>query len=238
MPCGRRGALGPERHASSSAAKVRNPGTHSRGTNSMRDPRQLQDGDADRVSARRGSAVGIRGRRSQPLRDQGQPHHDVAADRGHVRGARLEHRRHARRQNQRAGNLHEHGEAVRHIVAVVRRGEPGEVHPGPPDGEEDHQIADEALRARGLRRWRGAVRWLPARSRPRRRGRRTVEGRRGAVRLRAASAPSSRAAIALRGRLAVPDGSRLRHRTVSEHDAARRRTRRSTCHSRRQPDAS
>ena len=63
---------------------------------------------------------------------------------------RLEHRGHARREDQRAGNLHEHREPIRHVVAVVRRGEPGEVHPRPPDGEEDHQVADEAFERVGL----------------------------------------------------------------------------------------
>ena len=62
----------------------------------------------------------------------------------------LEHRRHARGQDERTGDLHEHGKPVGHIVAVVGRSEPCEVHPRPPDGEEDHQEADEALKRVGV----------------------------------------------------------------------------------------
>ena len=93
---------------------------------------------------------GIRDRSSQPLRDHRHAHHDVAADRGDVRGPCLEHRRHASRENQRAGHLHEHGEAVPHIIAVVGRSEPGEVHPGPPDGEEDHQVSEQGFDGVGV----------------------------------------------------------------------------------------
>ena len=87
----------------------------------------------------------IRRRGSQPLRDHGQPHHDIAGNRGEVGRAVFEHRRHACRQDEGAGDLHEHREPVGHVVAVVRRREPREVHPRPPDREEHHQVADEAL---------------------------------------------------------------------------------------------
>ena len=137
------------------------------------------------------SMIGIRGCRPQPLRDHGQSHHDIANEDRHVRHRRFEHRWHTRRQDQRAGDLHEHREPVGHIVAVVGRGEPGEVHPRPPDGEEDHQVAEEALECVRLRdgvvqparrlgdgdnedeveeeleRRRGAV-WLVRRARPHR----------------------------------------------------------------------
>ena len=63
---------------------------------------------------------------------------------GDIRRPALEHRGHARGEDERAGNLDEHRQPIRHVVAVVRGGEPGEVHPRPPDGEEHHQVADEA----------------------------------------------------------------------------------------------
>ena len=53
--------------------------------------------------------------------------------------------------DQRPGNLHEHGKAIEHVVAVVRRREPGEIHPRPPDREEHHQVADEAFERVGRR---------------------------------------------------------------------------------------
>ena len=46
---------------------------------------------------------------------------------------------------ERTGHLHEHHEPVRHVVAVVGGREPREVHPGPPDGEEHHQVAGESV---------------------------------------------------------------------------------------------
>ena len=58
---------------------------------------------------------------------------------------RLEHPRDAGRHDQRPGDLHEDGEPVRHVVAVISRREPGEVHPRPPDGEEHHRVTDQAL---------------------------------------------------------------------------------------------
>jgi hypothetical protein len=48
-------------------------------------------------------------------------------------------RRYAGRQHQRTGHLHHRGQPVDDVVGVVRRGEPGEVHPGPPDREEHLQ---------------------------------------------------------------------------------------------------
>ena len=55
----------------------------------------------------------------------------------------LERGRDAGREHQHAGDLHQREQPVDHVVGVVRGGEPGEVHPGPPDGEEHHQVVAE-----------------------------------------------------------------------------------------------
>ena len=98
---------------------------------------------------------------------------------------------------ERAGDLDEHRQPVRHVVAVVGGGEPGEVHPRPPDGEEHHQVADEALTAHARRRRHGAARRPPARSRRRRRDRRTAPAasRRGAARAAIAGPCASEAEL-------------------------------------------
>ena len=44
-----------------------------------------------------------------------------------------------------AGDLHERGDPVHVVVGVVGGGEPREVHPRPPDGEEDHQVRLDAV---------------------------------------------------------------------------------------------
>ncbi len=46
-------------------------------------------------------------------------------------------------QDQDPDDLHEGQEAVEQVVDVVGRGEPGEVDPGPPDGEEHREVADD-----------------------------------------------------------------------------------------------
>ena len=145
MPRRRRGPLRPDRHHQFERREQEEAG-HPQARNPQHaDPRDLHDRDSERVSPRRDAMARIRRRRPQPLRDHGHPHHDIAGNRGEVGHAVLEHRRHACRQDERAGDLHEHREPVRHVVAVVRRREPREVHPRPPDREEDHQESEEAL---------------------------------------------------------------------------------------------
>ena len=41
--------------------------------------------------------------------------------------------------------MHQHGNAVRHVVGVVGRRKPAEVHPPPPDREEDERVPDQYL---------------------------------------------------------------------------------------------
>ena len=80
--------------------------------------------------------------RPQPLRDQRHPH-DHVADRDHGEVVVLERGRDAGREHQHAGDLHQREQPVDDVVGVVRGGEPAEVHPGPPDGEEHHQVVAE-----------------------------------------------------------------------------------------------
>ena len=49
----------------------------------------------------------------------------------------------AGRQHQHARDLHQHQQAVGHVVGVVGGGEPGEVHPRPPDREEHDREAED-----------------------------------------------------------------------------------------------
>ena len=108
------------------------------------DPCDLHQRDADGVANRRRPPFRIGRCRPQPLPDHRQSHHDVANDDGEVWRVRLEHGRDAGGEDQGAGNLNEHGEPVRHVVAVIRGRKPCEVHPRPPDGKEHHRIAGQA----------------------------------------------------------------------------------------------
>ena len=99
-------------------------------------------------------------------------------------------RGHAGREDQHAGDLHEHEQPVHDVVVVVRRREPGEVHPRPPDGEEHEHVA----RPPRCPAWpsaipRGAAATPPGRPPPRSRGRRAAPAAstRGAPRRRHAT---------------------------------------------------
>ena len=108
-------------------------------------PPHLHGGDAAGVAQRRLPVRWIGGGRPQPLSDQRQPHQHVAAEYRGVGLPLLEHLRDAAGHDQRPGDLDEHRQAVGDVVGVVGRGEPREVHPRPPDGEEHHQVAFEAF---------------------------------------------------------------------------------------------
>ncbi len=82
--------------------------------------------------------------RPQPLRRQGQPHDHVAQP-DHEVVVLLERPRDPRREDQHTRDLHQRDDPVQHVVVVVRRGEPREVHPGPPHGEEDHRVVQDPL---------------------------------------------------------------------------------------------
>ena len=51
--------------------------------------------------------------------------------------------RDARGEDEGARQLEEDEQAIHHVVVVVGRGEPAEVHPGPPHPEEDHRVGED-----------------------------------------------------------------------------------------------
>ena len=119
----------------------------------------------------------------EPLAGQADPH-DRVAERHDGEVVVLEQAGHPGGEDEHAGDLHEDGQAVGEVVGVIGRREPREVHPCPPDGEEDHRVRREGLA--GVARDEGVVE-AAARPgpRPRRsRGRRTapMAWRRGAPR--------------------------------------------------------
>ena len=65
-------------------------------------------------------------------------------------------RRDARGQGQHADDLQDGQQPVADVVVVVGRGEPAEVQPGPPDGEEGHQVAEHGRHRRARPSARGA----------------------------------------------------------------------------------
>lgn len=83
-----------------------------------------------------------RASRPEPLRAQRHPHDHVPDPDDEV-VLLLECAPHPGREHQHPGDLHQRRHPVQHVVVVVRRGEPGEVHPRPPDGEEDHGVVEQ-----------------------------------------------------------------------------------------------
>ena len=57
----------------------------------------------------------------------------------------VERTRNAGGDDEDAGDLDEHLQSIRNVVVVVGGGEPREVHPGPPDREEDERVGENAL---------------------------------------------------------------------------------------------
>ncbi len=108
-------------------------------------PADLAEGDPGGVAQRHTARRPLLGdRRAQPLGDHGQPHHHVADHRQHdvLVG---EEPRHPGREDEHAGDLDQGGDPVRHVVAVVGGGEPGEIHPGPPNCEEREEVAGQPV---------------------------------------------------------------------------------------------
>ena len=145
MPRRRRRPLSPHRQRDIQRSQNQEPSQPVLRHEEHSDPGRLQDRDAERIAPRRRAARGIRSRCAQPLHDQREPHDHVATHDGDVGRSRFEHGGDAGRQQQRARDLDEHQQPIRHIVAVVRGCEPGEGHPCPPDGEEHHQVTDETV---------------------------------------------------------------------------------------------
>ena len=105
-------------------------------------PADLQDADAGRVAQGGRPRCGVTGGGPEPLGHHGDAHDDVA-DRHHGEVAGGEGAVDPGGEDQDPDDLDEGQEAVEQVVDVVGRGEPGEVDPGPPDGEEHQQVADD-----------------------------------------------------------------------------------------------
>ena len=136
-------------------------------------PTQLHDRHADRVPQRGLSPGRVRRGGPQPLGHHGQPHDHVTDDDDQV-VAVVEQPRDPGGHHQRPGDLHQDRQPVGHVVVVVGRGEPGEVHPGPPDGEEHHQVARQCRCRHGSRRRSGPGSAAPGRPQRRNTGRTTI----------------------------------------------------------------
>ena len=104
------------------------------------DPPELHQRDAHGVPPCGRPPGGIVVRGPQPLGHERHPHHDVADGRDRE-VALAERRGDPGGQDQDPDDLDKRQKPVGHVVDVVGRGEPREVHPGPPDGEEDHEVA-------------------------------------------------------------------------------------------------
>ena len=139
----RRGTLGEGGHEHfADAQDVEDPQRRRLREEQPHHPADLQDADAGRVAQGSRPGGGVARGGPEPLRHHGDAHDDVA-DRhdGEVAGG--EGAVDAGGEDQDADDLHEGQQAVQEVVDVVGRGEPGEVDPGPPDGEEDQEVADD-----------------------------------------------------------------------------------------------
>ena len=87
---------------------------------------------------------GILARGAQPLGDERDPHDDVADDGDPIVGF-VERRGHAGGDDEDARDLHERQQPVLDVVGVECRGEPREVHPRPPDRQEQDDVAQDAV---------------------------------------------------------------------------------------------
>lgn len=121
------------------------PGTPGLRQDQQSQPADLAQQHTARVPQRHGSLGALRAAgHPQPLGDQRETHDRVAEPDGQVHMV-LEGPRHPGGEDQDTGDLHQRHDPVERVVVVVRRGEPGEVHPRPPDGEEDHRVVEDAL---------------------------------------------------------------------------------------------
>ncbi len=106
------------------------------------DPAALHHGDARRVPQGAPAPCGMPGGGPEPLGDHREAHQDVAGH--HDREiAVLERLGHSGGQHQGARHLKQRQQPVGHVVGVVGGGEPGEVHPRPPDREEHGSVPGE-----------------------------------------------------------------------------------------------
>jgi hypothetical protein len=103
------------------------------------------DSPSTMMVKRGGSAGRMLDRCPQPLAHHRQAHDDEADEHeGDIGSSTRHHPGHAGGERQRASDLHDGREPVEPIVGIEGGGEPREVHPGPPDGEEHHQVPGDA----------------------------------------------------------------------------------------------
>ncbi len=108
------------------------------------DPCCLDDGDTRDVAQAGGAHGRIADGRAHPLAARGDTHEHIAAD-GDAEVGTGHRSLDPGRDSERPGHLDDHRQAVQPVVGVEGTGEPGEVHPGPPDGEEADRVPDESL---------------------------------------------------------------------------------------------
>lgn len=127
-------------------------------------PADLCDGDGRDIGEADVPPRRILPGRAQPLEDHGDAHDDVAQHHDGIVEMlamldRSEHARQADGQHQHADHLHHGDQAVDPVVRVIGRGEPGEIDPGPADGEAGKAEAEQphriVARRQGMRQLRG-----------------------------------------------------------------------------------
>ena len=144
VPRGHPGPLGPDGHGQLGGGQDQEadpPGVLAR-QGEEGDPADLHHADAEGVAQARRPVGRVAAGRPEPLVDQGKAHHHVAE--GHGAEVAVERPWHPGGQDQHPGDLDQRGQPVG-VVVVVGGGEPGEVHPRPPDGEEHRQVPEHRV---------------------------------------------------------------------------------------------
>ena len=125
-------------------------------------PADLGDRDGDGIGQAGAAPGGILPGRAQPLEHHGDAHDHVAEHHDRIVEVfavldRGEHARQADRQDQHADHLHHGDDPENPVVGVIGRGEPGEIDPGPADGEARKAEADQGRRVVALRQRMGEL---------------------------------------------------------------------------------
>ena len=152
-------ALGPDRHGElgGDQHEERRSTGHAAAARAARPSRPARRRCRPRSARAVRGARGRRPRRAATAPTSADPHHDVADgdDRRSRRCVNAAGRR--RRGPARRRSARRPATRYGHVVGVVRRGEPREVHPRPPDGEEHQRVADDRVAGVRRRRARGAA---------------------------------------------------------------------------------
>lgn len=107
------------------------------------EPERLGRDDPHRVTDRGDPVRRLGDGDAEPLRDERQTHHPVTRD--DHRAAKAVRVEGSRRDDEGSCDLHHGRDPVQRVVRVERGGEPAEVEPAPPDGEEDLEEPDQAV---------------------------------------------------------------------------------------------